>query len=116
MTGELALRQFNEAKGREIIPITTWCFWKMRNLIVFDGYEGSDKEAIHVVSKMVAKVLRYQDMNPGAHIFGQESEGKNPPKTSRVVITNEMSCIDDGNFPIVMYFMEIQRNVRCRWQ
>ena len=60
MSRAIALHQFNEAKGREIIPITPWCFWKLRNLMVFDGYKGSNEEAMLVVSRMVMDVLRHQ--------------------------------------------------------
>jgi len=60
MMGEIALRHFHEAKGREKILITTWCCWRVNNLTVFDGFEGLDEESIHLVSRLVADMLQNQ--------------------------------------------------------
>jgi len=37
MLGNKAIDIFNQSKGREIIPILAWSFWKLRNFIVFNG-------------------------------------------------------------------------------
>jgi len=60
MIGTIALNIFLETKGREIIPSIAWCFWRIRNLIVFKGYKGGDEDALFVACRTTREEVRYQ--------------------------------------------------------
>jgi len=60
MTANKAIDIFNQSKGQAIIPILAWSFWKIRNLIVFDGFVGNDKEAMLVVCRFAKDIIQHQ--------------------------------------------------------
>ena len=60
MTGERAMDSFGRIKEKEIIPILAWCCWKVRNLVVFEGYDGSDREAKLLVIRFASDVIKCQ--------------------------------------------------------
>ena len=60
MTGERAMNSFAKIKEREIIPILAWCYWKVRNLTVFDNFNGSTTEAVFLVIRFAQDVIKYQ--------------------------------------------------------
>ena len=60
MTGERAMDSFGRTKEKGIIPILAWCCWKVRNLVVFESYDGSDREAKLLVLRFASDVIKSQ--------------------------------------------------------
>ena len=60
MTGLRAMEYFSKGKEKEIIPILAWCCWKIRNLVVFEGYQGSARESTLLVRRFASDVIKCQ--------------------------------------------------------
>ena len=61
MTGHKAMVSFNKIKEKEIIPILAWCCWRVRNLTVFEGFDGTDEEAKALVVRYAMEVIQSQE-------------------------------------------------------